>query len=574
MLGRPESDFCETGQMNGHKDRRTGKSRWNARMHKVSLFVAVPAVVLSIILSYGALAPAKNQNADSPVKPKTTSIVRDAEKALKAGNIQSMLYALGDAVRAAPKDAEARAYHGIALLRSGQEAAAKRELRKASDPLESNVSAVDLAVPYLVQIMLARDETKELLTRFPEPAEGSAGKTTVPILMARAFALQRSGDPGRARAEMERALSLQRDANTLTQSAMLARERGDLALASRQADEATMLSPENENAHNLAVLTKLQIGDHDVALSAADNYVRRFPQSVKAKVKRIQAFLDLNKDASAKQDVDALLKQSPDSPYGAFFRGVLFARAKDFHAAWSEIRFLRPEFIQSAAPIALTVASIGVNSGHAETGRAIMTTFVARNPADRIARLQLAATLLSLNEPRAAVDTLIPIRAPNDPAVHALLAQGYSRLSQYDDAIASLEVAMPSARTNNLFKQQLESQGPVDESDQAIERLRVLLRRDPGNAAAAAPLIAALIATLQWDEALSTADQLAKQAARNPLPAFYKGQILVAQGNLAEAEAAFSQALALDPNFALPLYYRANASGSRGNLERAKRDLH
>jgi predicted Zn-dependent protease len=110
----------------------------------------------------------------------------------------------------------------------------------------------------------------------------------------------------------------------------------------------------------------------------------------------------------------------------------------------------------------------------------------------------------------------------------------------------------------------------VDESDRAVDSLRALLERDPDNVAAAAPLIAALIGTLQWDEALSIADEMAKQAPRDPLPAFYEGQILVAQGNLAKGAEAFGKALAIDPRFVPALYYRANVSAA-ASPSRARR---
>jgi putative PEP-CTERM system TPR-repeat lipoprotein len=54
---------------------------------------------------------------------------------------------------------------------------------------------------------------------------------------------------------------------------------------------------------------------------------------------------------------------------------------------------------------------------------------------------------------------------------------------------------------------------------------------------------------------------------------FYRGRVLAAQGDLVAAEAAFGEALAIDPKFVPALYFRAHVCAARGNTEAAKRDL-
>jgi cellulose synthase operon protein C len=540
--------------------------------YRASVLANLPTLVVAscaLWASCAIAAPAEGP-AGSVADAEVTRFLNEADKALNAGNLNLALIQLKNAVRLAPTNGEVRAHLGAALLRGGDAAAAERELRQA----QNDYGPDDIVVPALLRAMLQRNENKELLAEFPDPPQGNLDKTAADILAARAIALQRSGRPKEARAAMDHSLGLRRDADGLVASVRLAQEQGDSALARSQTDETLKLSPTNEAALTSSVLLARQSGDAQKALANADEFVKRVPGSMVAKVLRIEVLLELKQDQRAKQEVDALLMATPKSLYGRYYRGVLMARAKDFKGAWREIQDLQPEFVQSQAPIAKMVAGIAVASGNAESGGAILTTFIARHPDDRLARFQLAALRLGQKAPQAAVDVLAPLKASDDPAVHALLAQAYLALGRFDQAIPSLEIANSSPNANDLLKRQLALvQLQVGENDHAIEGLRDLLQRDPGNAQLAAPLIAALGRTSKWNEALAVADGIAKRAPTSPLPPFYRGQILVARGSLAEGASEFSKALALDPKFVPALYYRANLSAARGNPEEAKKDL-
>jgi predicted Zn-dependent protease len=180
------------------------------------------------------------------------------------------------------------------------------------------------------------------------------------------------------------------------------------------------------------------------------------------------------------------------------------------------MQILPLEFVQSQSTIAKMVAGVAIANGNGESGGAILTTLIARHPDDRPARLQLAGLRLAQNAPQTAVDILSPLKASDDPSVHALLAQAYMGLGRFDRAITSLANSTPNEST--LLKRELALvQLKVGENDQAIQGLRELQQRNPGNAELAAPLIAALGRTSKWDEALAVADAMAKQTPRSPL---------------------------------------------------------
>jgi putative PEP-CTERM system TPR-repeat lipoprotein len=502
--------------------------------------------------------------------PEVRKLLDDADAATKAGNFNLALIQLKNAVRLAPKSGEARGRLGTMILGTGQVVAAERELRQAL----TDGGPTDLIVPPLVRAMIQRKEMNELLAQFPDPSQGTQDKAAPDIFIARAIALQALARPKEARTAMDRSLALRRDTGGLVNSAGLARQQNDLALARSNTDEALKLSPNDEGALISTVVVARQGGDDKKALANADEFIKRVPKSVTAKILRIELLLDSKQDGLAKQETDALLKQSPNLAYGHYFRGVLMARAKDPKGGWRELQNLSPEFIQSEPQIAIMISSIAVASGNLDTGGAILTKLLSNQPDNRVARLQLASIRLTQNAPQGALDTLAPLKAANDPIVQGILAQAYLRLRRFNEAVAALEIANSSPNSNDLLKRQLAlSQMQVGEQAQAIQGLQDLNKRDPGNPNVAGPLIAALVSTSKWNEALTVADGMAKREPKSALPAFYRGQIFIGQGKLAEASTAFGSALALDPKFLPALSYRADVSLARGRPEDAKKDL-
>lgn len=540
----------------------------------------VPAAcVWSLVTVFSACVPVTSAGAavsDAPAanhfSPEVTKYLEQADAAEREGKFDLALIHINNAVRWAPLNGELRARLGAALLKNGDTTAAERELRQA---LTDNARD-DLVVPKLLDAMIARGESRQLLTEFADPPAGTDDPLAPDVLRARALALENLGRRVEANATMERSLAIRRDARSLTSRAKLVADQNDLALANRLLDEAIKLEPRDEDALAAKVAVLFQGGELKQALAAADEFVSRLPLSRIAKVFRIEVLLGLNEDARARAELGALLKLSPHSAFGPYYDGVFLARAGDIKGAWTKEQLLQNEFVLAQPNIATRVADIAIANGNLEIGAGILSALVERSPTLSDARIRLASVQLTLGAPANAIKTLEPVKNIDDPRVPALLGQADLQLGRSSDATAAFEKSMGAtgAGNNGILKQQLaESAFQLGDSETAIRTLKEILARNHGNWNNAVPLISILAQSGRTGEALDVVNRTAEDASRSPLGPFYRGRVLAAAGNLTGASTAFSEALAIDAKFEPALYFRAHVATARGDVETGTKDL-
>jgi putative PEP-CTERM system TPR-repeat lipoprotein len=502
----------------------------------------------------------------------TKTLLKDAQRAQTGIDLAVAIVQLKNAVRLAPKDGAVRARLGMALLKSGDTRTAERELRQA----RVDNAPEELVVPAILDVMVVRGETKELLSEFLEPLSDSHSKIAPDILTAGALSLQILGRNAEASAAMDRSLAMRRDARSLSARAKLAMQQGDVTLAQRMVDEALKIAPESEEILNSQIALFYQTGKLNEALAATDQFIRRNPDNIIARVIRIEVLLEQKQDAKARTELDALFEKAPESSFYPYYTAVMLARKNNYKEAWREAQNLNPEFVLSQPGMAMMVAQIAISSGNVETGGAILAALVSRRPEFTAARIRLVAVQLSRNDAKGALNTLAPIKNSDDPQVQALLGQANLMTGRYSDAIGALDKAIgsaPNSDTGALKRKLAESAFELGDSRKAIENLRELLAHDPANWDLAAPLIASLQEGGRLDEALDVVNHMPKSNNKTPLPAFYRGRVLGAQGDLVGAGTAFTEALAVDPKFVPALYFRAHVFMARGNSEESKKDF-
>lgn len=542
------------------------------RMRHHNRLVSQLAALIALFLGGISVADAALPNANGVTAASDPELVRDlglANNAMKSGNLALALIELKNAVRLAPQNGAVRTQLGIALLQSGDAATAERELRQA----RTDRGPDQFILPALFEAMLARGETKELLAQFPDPGPQNRGSLAPDILRARAMALQSLGQSAVANSAMDRSLALRRDGVGLLTRAQLAWQQGDKKLAGQLVDQSLKAAPTNGGALLLKLELTRESGDKQKAVAQANHLVQLNPRSVLARVVRIEALIESNLDAKAKEDVDTILAQSPGLPIGVFYRALLRARAGDAKGAWALARDLPPQFVQAQPRIAIVIAGMAILSGNFESGGAILSGVLARDPKNIDARVRLAALRVQQHSPQDALNILSPLKDSHDSKTLALLADASLKLGQYSQAIDYLQRANSAGGNDLLTRQLAATELQAGRTEQGIQELKALAAREPGNVDVGGQLIAALVQQRQYDDALSVADKLADSGVKGPVPAFYRGQVLIARGDLASAIVSFTRSLESDPKFTPSLYYRAQAEAAQADTEHASADL-
>lgn len=158
-------------------------------------------------------------------------------------------------------------------------------------------------------------------------------------------------------------------------------------------------------------------------------------------------------------------------------------------------------------------------------------------------RRELAESLVAYGEWSAASRPLLELaaRAPEDPEVHALLADVYREQGLYEQAEREYQIAL----------------GLQPDSPRALGGLGVLqnLRGDPG------------------DGALASLRRATGVQPQNPAHHNNLGFALYVRGQYRDASEAFGEALRLDPTSTLARNNLGFAYGRLGELERARREF-
>ena len=517
---------------------------------------------------------ATSPNGLSTGSPTNNAAVRqflsDAQKAVNSGNFRLAVILLKNAVAAVPNNGAVRAQLGLVLLRSGDPVSAERELRQA----RLDRAPDQVVLPPLFQAMLTHHEEQTLLTEFPDPGATAQGSSAADILKARALALQQLGNPGDAAAAMDRSLALRRDVSGLLARARLAEQQNNLALAKSLSDEAIKLAPKSSDALMFRLGLLMASNDPASALALANQLVQQFPENLSARLARIEIYLRLKQDNHASSDVNAILAKSPGATIALYYKALILARGNDEKGAWRIAQTLPPEFTQSQPSIAIMISQMAISSGNLETGAALLAAVLAKSPNLIDVRLRLAGIRMRQNSLEAALDIMQPLKDSSDPRALAVLSQIYLKLRQYSNALDTLSrlnatgVAGPGAKRELAL---VEMQSGA--SEQGIKDLTELAAKQPTDPTVIAPLVAALVQAKRFPEALAAADRLGADPKQRVQALFFRGQILVLEGDANGALAAFQQALQLDPKNVAGLYYRAGLLEALKRNAEADRDL-
>lgn len=193
---------------------------------------------------------------------------------------------------------------------------------------------------------------------------------------------------------------------------------------------------------------------------------------------------------------------------------------------------------------------------------------------------QLAGAYQQANETNNALTIFQQMVASNDPKIryqaHLELAQMYTTIGQFNDAVTTLESAIKiQPADDNLAERSLAWLTlQLDNAPKAEALLRALLAKKPDDQETQQRLIDALIRQNKFAEADGMIARLIKANPKNMDALLLQGSSAMRQNKFAEAQKSYAAILQDNPDNARALFSRALAIlAAQGDLEAATQDL-
>ncbi|HET7085468.1 MAG TPA: tetratricopeptide repeat protein [Rhizomicrobium sp.] len=399
-----------------------------------SALVAICSVGGSAFAASPTPPPARPDIVMSVKNATAQKLAIDARNAYRGGNAGLALTLLRRAANAAPKDGWVQLMLGRVLLQTGSPMPAELQLRQARE----NGVPDAFVLPALFDAMVARHDEIKLLNEFPAPAANAKDVASADILRARAMAMLSLGRTEDAAAEMDRSLSVSRNARSLLARAAIAAKQNNLSLENNLTDEALKLAPK-DGPVMVAKLRILVRQDNDIAaLALSEQVLKALPNDLETRAIRIDIFLKQNQEEKAKGELNILTAKAPKSAFVPFYNALFLARANNPTDAWKIIGLLLPDFTNNNPAYAVPVSKMAVNSGHVETAIAILARALAKSPDRTDVRTTFASVRLRQGDPDAALKLMEPVKNSADPLVLDMLGNIDLEAGHNHDALEKL----------------------------------------------------------------------------------------------------------------------------------------
>ncbi len=479
-------------------------------------------------------------------------LLAEAKKHLQQQDHKAAIIQLKNALQQDPSLAEARFLLGKSLLRNGDAAGAEIELNKAA---ELGYDAEALA-PEQSRLMLLQGKAEALIKQY----DGIAPKD--PLLLAAlklnlAVAHISGGDVKTARERIDQAL--QADAANvevqLFHTRLLEVEgRAEAALAS--IEQLLGKHPQNSQAWKLKGDLLMQQGAA-AKTEAAEAGLAAYRKAVELDKRNIDAQAAIFQVLLGRQELDAAATQltqlravASNHPQTHFFAARLAFERRDLKTAREEVQALLKQAPDSAAALQLAGA-IELRRGGTLAAQSYLQRALNRAPELHSSRLLLARSYLRAGDGKKALETVTPLLEQKLASGESYAIAAEAQLLQ-GDAKQATELFERAAELNPQDKRSrtalaLASIGQ-GRSEQGFGELRSLAASDAGPLADLA-LVSAHMRKREFDAALKALDDLQRKQPDSPLAAGLRGRVELLKGNRGKAVEAFQAALKIDPAF-------------------------
>jgi len=473
----------------------------------------------------------------------------EARQLQAKGDDKAAIIQLKNALQKDDKNAEARYLLGIAYNRSGNYAAAEKELRRARDA----GYAPDKVAVALAEALQGQGAYQRVIEEITLPA-GASGQLQAQILVARGNAELGLNEPDKAGKLFYEALkAAPNSAAAHLGLARLAAAKGGVDSALNEIENALQLAPADRDAWLMkADLLRLK-NRPEAALAAYREVLKNDPANFAAHLSIASIYLAGNKFVEAQQEIDAARKLSPNSLSVRYMQALVDFRGGKLNAARDNLQ----EVLKSAPeypPALLLSGAVNYAQGSYEQAASQLGKVLEKAPAHAYARKLLAATQAKLGQNTQALATLQPLKPDesNDPQLLALAGDLYMQTNNFTKANQLLEKAASIDPRSAAIRTGLGvSRLASGDTDRALADLESAATLDTGAGTHKADtlLILTLMRDKQYDRALQAIAALDKKQPDNPITYNLRGGAYLGKKDLANARKSFEQALAVKPDF-------------------------
>lgn len=408
-------------------------------------------------------------------------------------------------VAAVPGNGAARLMLAVTLLNAGEFAAAEDTIRPVVAADAENVAATEVLSKSLLA-QRKQDEGAEYLKK---------------------MAALRPDSPA-VRAQLGVALL-----------SMGEREAGIAAL-----EEARRLDSEYLEADVRLAMAHLQSREFEQALKVARELQAKYPQ--RAVGFNLEALVRVSQgdDAAAREAFARSLAVAPADMSAHSGLAMLALKGGDRAAARTHYQAILAEDPGNLGTL-INLAAVELADGDGSASAARLEEAIAAHPGVPRPRQLLAQQRMNQDDPPGVLAALdgFDVAASGDPQLLATAGWAYLKLARYGEAEAVLARAAALGRDDPwlaaaLGRALVETGKPAE----AMERLEAALAANPDDGTARYYLARAAIALGDGGKALAALQELRRRDPGSPRVDLLEGDLHLAQGSLAAAEAAYSRA--------------------------------
>ena len=498
-----------------------------------------------------------------------------------------------------PRNAGATYLNAVLLVRAGKYPDAQTELAKlgpvmqrfpralyfqalAAANLGQNEAAIEFANRYVTRVPTDPDGVRlvartELAAQRPERAvavlekaiAGGDGSAQMLDLLGRAYAAMGKG-PQAIETFKKAVAAAPNDAAILTHLASSEMQIGDATGAASTLEHSVQIAPQQPNAGEALVAAALGAGDMDKAQAALDRLRAQAGDTeavgILTGMVRLGR-LDLDGGRAAFADT---LKRFPDSVNAKLnLAKVLILENKRPEGE----ALMRELLAKDPANIPVLNAAVQLLSQSQQYPQAVQLVEAARaaQPKNVGFTAMLSDLIVRSGDPRRAVGMLLAMRSTEElpPLLLGSLARAQEAAGLLDDAKATYRDALKAAPNDlDLRRGQVDLLLRAKDTDAAKASLQEALKLAPGNIGLMSALTQIELRTAGPDAAMKLASALRDDTANLPASAVLKGDLLMGQRRYSEAAQAFAAEYKL--SMTEPLLLRmANALAAAGQDDQA-----